>query len=102
MVNLRKGKIVSIEEKPKKPKSSYAVTGLYMYDHKVFDFIRKLKVSGRGEYEITDVNNFYLKKSLLTYDILKGYWTDCGTCDSLLRANILVAKKQGIDLKGLL
>jgi glucose-1-phosphate thymidylyltransferase len=73
-----------------------------MYDSKVFDFIRKLKVSRRGEYEITDINNMYLKEGALTCDILKGYWTDCGTCESLLRANILVAKKQGINLKGLL
>ena len=102
VVDFKKGKVISIEEKPKKPKSSYAVTGLYMYDSKVFDFIRKLKVSRRGEYEITDINNMYLKEGALTCDILKGYWTDCGTCESLLRANILVAKKQGINLKGLL
>jgi len=102
VVDFKKGKVISIEEKPKKPKSSYAVTGLYMYDSEVFDFIRKLKVSRRGEYEITDINNMYLKEGALTCDILKGYWTDCGTCESLLRANILVAKKQGINLKGLL
>ena len=102
VVGFKNGKVISIEEKPKKPKSSYAVTGLYMYDSKVFDFIRKLKISGRGEYEITDINNMYLKEGILTYDILKGYWTDCGTYESLLRANMLAAKKQGINLKGLL
>lgn len=102
VVDFKKGKVISIEEKPKKPKSSYAVTGLYMYDTKVFDFIRKLKVSGRGEYEITDINNMYLKEGNLTYDVLKGYWTDCGTYESLLRANILIAKKQGVNIKGLL
>lgn len=87
-------KIVSIVEKPKKPKSSYAVTGIYMYDNQVFDFIRKLKPSARGELEITDVNNWYLKKGLLEYDILEGFWTDSGTFESLLRANILVAEKE--------
>jgi glucose-1-phosphate thymidylyltransferase len=97
----KKGKIISIEEKPKNPKSSYAVTGLYMYDNKIFDFIRKLKVSRRGEYEITDINNIYLRHGLLTYDILKGYWTDCGTFESLFRANMLIAKKQKVSLKNL-
>jgi glucose-1-phosphate thymidylyltransferase len=102
VAQFKKGKIISIEEKPKNPKSDYAVTGLYMYDGKVFDFIRKLKVSRRGEYEVTDINNAYLRKGLLTYDILKGYWTDCGTFESLLRANILIAKKEGVNLRNLL
>jgi len=102
VADIKGGKVISIEEKPKKPKSSYAVCGLYMYDSRVFDFIRKLKISRRGEYEITDINNMYLKEETLTYDILKSYWTDCGTCESLLRANILVAKKHGVSLKGLL
>jgi glucose-1-phosphate thymidylyltransferase len=88
-------KIVSIEEKPKNPKSDYAVTGIYMYDAKVFDMAKKLKPSKRGELEITDVNNEYIKRGELTYDILDGWWTDSGTFDSLLRANILVAKKAG-------
>jgi len=102
VADFKNGKVISIEEKPKRPKSSYAVTGLYMYDSKVFDYIRKLKISSRGEYEITDINNIYLKERALTCDILKGYWTDCGTCEALLRANILIAKKQGVNLKGLL
>jgi len=102
VVDIKGGKVISIEEKPKKPKSSFAVTGLYMYDSRVFDFIRKLKISRRGEYEITDINNMYLKEGVLTFDTLKGYWTDCGTCESLLRANILVAKKRGVNLRGLL
>ncbi len=90
-----KGKrIVSIEEKPKKPKSDYAVTGIYMYDHNVFEIIKKLKPSRRGELEITDVNNAYLKQGRLAYSILDGWWTDSGTFDSLLRANMLVAKKR--------
>ena len=86
-------KIVSIEEKPKKPKSDYAVTGIYMYDSKVFEIIKTLKPSGRGELEITDVNNAYLKRGELEYSILDGWWTDSGTFESLLNANMLVAKK---------
>lgn len=94
VVELKGEKIVSIEEKPKKPKSNYIVTGIYMYDDQVFDIIRGLKPSKRGELEITDVNNAYLKKGGLTYSILDGWWTDSGTFDSLLRANNLVAKKE--------
>jgi glucose-1-phosphate thymidylyltransferase len=82
-------KIVSIEEKPKQPKSNYAVTGIYMYDAKVFDIIKTLKPSARGELEITDVNNAYIRLNELTYDILKGWWTDAGTHASLARANEL-------------
>ncbi len=87
-------KIVRIVEKPKHPKSPYVVTGIYMFDNQVFDIIRTLKPSGRGELEITDVNNRYLEKGLLEYDILEGFWTDAGTFDSLLRANLLVAERQ--------
>ena len=86
-------KIVSITEKPKKPKSDLAVTGVYMYDERVFDIIRTLKPSARGELEITDVNNAYLRRGGLEYDVLKGWWTDSGTFDSLLRANLLVGQK---------
>ena len=86
-------KITAIEEKPKKPKSDLVVTGVYMYDESVFDIIKTLKPSGRGELEITDVNNAYVRRGSLEYDILKGWWTDSGTFDSLLRANNLVAKK---------
>ena len=86
-------KIVSIEEKPKSPKSDYAVTGIYMYDNQVFDIINTLKPSKRGELEITDVNNAYIKQGALEYSVLDGWWTDSGTFDSLLRANNLVAKK---------
>ena len=93
VVEVKENKIISIQEKPKKPKSSYAVTGIYMYDAKVFDIIKTLKPSGRGELEITDVNNAYLKKDRLYYDILDGWWTDAGTYESLLRANNLVAEK---------
>ncbi|QTH42314.1 NTP transferase domain-containing protein [Cohnella sp. LGH] len=82
-------KIVSIEEKPSHPKSQYAVTGIYMFDAKVFDVIRTLKPSGRGELEITDVNNAYIAAGQLKYDILQGWWTDAGTHASLTHANEL-------------
>jgi len=80
-------KVIKIEEKPKEPKSNYAVIGIYMYDNKVFDIIKKIKPSARGEYEITSVNNEYIKNDELTYDILKGEWTDAGTFESLQYAN---------------
>lgn len=83
------GQIVSIEEKPAAPKSSYAVTGIYMYDSRVFDIVKKLQPSGRGELEITDVNNAYISLKSLTYDILEGWWTDAGTHASLTHANEL-------------
>lgn len=85
------GRIVRIEEKPKQPKSGYAVIGIYMYDGTVFDRIRKLRPSDRGEFEITDVNNQYLAEKALAYSVLDGWWTDAGTFESLLRANTLVA-----------
>jgi len=93
VVEFRNRKIHSIQEKPRKPKSNYVVTGIYMYDRHVFDIIKTLKPSKRGELEITDVNNAYLKRGELTYGILRGWWTDSGTFDSLLRANNLMAKK---------
>ena len=89
---LRGDRIVSIEEKPKKPKSQYAVIGFYLFDQEVFDVIKTLKPSDRGELEITDVNNRYIEKGLMTWDILEGWWTDAGTFESLLHANQLVAK----------
>ncbi|MEG6567629.1 sugar phosphate nucleotidyltransferase [Thermoanaerobacterium saccharolyticum] len=89
VAELKGDKIISIEEKPKNPKSNYCVTGIYMYDNRVFDIIKSLKPSGRGELEITDVNNAYIKDDTLTYDILNGSWTDAGTFESLKRANEL-------------
>jgi len=86
------GKLVRIEEKPKVPKSRYAVTGIYMYDSQVFDIIRTLKPSERGELEITDVNNTYIERGEMTWEVLDGWWTDAGTFDSLLRASNLVAQ----------
>ena len=87
--------IVGIEEKPARPKSDYAVTGVYMYDATVFDKIRTLVPSGRGELEITDVNNAYIREGSMTYSYLEGWWTDAGTFDSLLRAANLVAQSAG-------
>jgi len=89
---LKEDKIVRIEEKPKKPKSNYAVIGIYFYDAAVFDFIKTLKPSDRGELEISDVNNRYIERGLMTWDLLEGWWTDAGTFESLLRANQLVAQ----------
>ncbi len=89
---LKGDRIIRIEEKPKQPKSKYAVIGIYFYDPDVFGIIKTLKPSHRGELEITDVNNRYIEKGLMTYEILEGWWTDAGTFDSLLRANQLVAQ----------
>ena len=86
---LQGDRIISIEEKPQNPKSNYAVTGIYMYDYKVFDIIKTLKPSARGELEVTDVNNAYIERGELTFDVLQGWWTDAGTHASLARANEL-------------
>lgn len=87
-------RIIRIEEKPEIPKSPYAVTGIYMYDNQVFDIIRTLKPSKRGELEITDVNNSYIEKGELTYEILKGWWADAGTSfESYYRAISLVRER---------
>jgi glucose-1-phosphate thymidylyltransferase len=86
------GRIVRIEEKPKRPASRYAVTGIYFYDGRVFDFISRLEPSARGELEISDVNNMYLEAGLLEWSELTGWWTDAGTFASLLRASNLVAE----------
>lgn len=82
--------IVGIEEKPKNPKSSFAVTGIYFYDSSVFNIIKTLKPSGRGELEITDVNNAFISRGEMTYDVLKGTWTDAGTFESLWYANSVI------------
>jgi glucose-1-phosphate thymidylyltransferase len=87
-------RIVNIEEKPKRPKSDFAVTGIYMFDATVFDKIRTLVPSGRGELEITDVNNGYIAERTMTFSFLDGWWTDAGTFDSLLRAGNLVAQSR--------
>jgi len=92
VAELKGDRIVRIEEKPKKPKSHYAVIGIYLFDQEVFNIIKTLKPSDRGELEITDVNNAYIENGLMTWDILEGWWTDAGTFESLLRANQLVAQ----------
>jgi glucose-1-phosphate thymidylyltransferase len=83
-------RIIGIEEKPKNPKSNYAVTGIYMYDETVFDKTRNLKPSARGELEITDVNNAFIEEGTMSFGYLEGWWTDAGTFDSLMRAANLV------------
>jgi glucose-1-phosphate thymidylyltransferase len=85
-------RVVKIEEKPLEPKSDYAVIGIYMYDARVFEIIRTLKPSGRGELEITDVNNAYIERGEMTWDELAGWWSDAGTFESLLHASNLVAE----------
>ena len=89
---LEGNRVVKIEEKPANPRSLYAVTGMYFYDARVFDIIKTLKPSGRGELEITDVNNAYIAAGTLSWDLLEGWWTDAGTIESLYLANQLVAQ----------
>ncbi len=92
VAEIKDGKVINIEEKPEDPKSNYSVIGLYMYDSNVFDIAKTLKPSNRGELEITDVNNEYIRKGLMTYSIIDGWWTDAGTFESLYRASKLVAE----------
>jgi glucose-1-phosphate thymidylyltransferase len=92
VAEVKDGRVISIQEKPKKPKSNYAVIGMYMFDNTVFEKIGRLSPSQRGELEITDVNNFYIAEGAMTYEVLDGWWTDAGTFDSLLRASNLVAE----------
>jgi glucose-1-phosphate thymidylyltransferase len=96
VAEIRGDRIVGIEEKPQRPKSRYAVTGIYMYDGSVFDKIKTLVPSGRGELEITDVNNAYIAEGTMTFSYLDGWWTDAGTFESLLRATNLVADTLGV------
>lgn len=92
-------RVLRIDEKPKQPKSEYAVIGIYMYDSAVFNIIRTLKPSGRGELEITDVNNAYISRGEMTWDELEGWWTDAGTFESLLHASNLVAETGANNMK---
>ena len=96
MAEISGDRVINIEEKPKKPKSNFAVTGFYMYDRSVFDKIETLVPSNRGELEITDVNNAYIREGTMTFSYLEGWWTDAGTFESLLRAGNLVAKSAGV------
>jgi glucose-1-phosphate thymidylyltransferase len=100
VAEIRGDRVAGIQEKPKTPKSNFAVIGIYLYDASVFQKIRRLKPSGRGELEITDVNNFYIEEGKLAYEILDGWWTDAGTFESLLRANTLVAETGANKLTG--
>jgi len=92
-------RVVKIEEKPAEPKSEYAVIGIYMYDARVFEIIRVLKPSGRGELEITDVNNAYIERGEMTWDVLEGWWSDAGTFESLLHASNLVTETGANNLE---
>jgi len=94
VAEIKDRRITSIEEKPKNPKSKLAVTGLYMYDNQVFDVIKNLKPSQRGELEITDVNNFYISQGTATYEILKGFWSDAGTFETLFKSVRFIRNKQ--------
>ena len=98
VAEIQDGRIVSIIEKPAHPKSNYAVTGVYMYDVSVFEKIRNVVPSRRGELEITDVNNLYIQEDALSFAILDGWWTDAGTFESLLRAQNLVASLQTAEV----
>ncbi len=98
VAEVKDGRVVKIEEKPAHPKTNLIQTGIYMYDKQVFNTIREIKPSSRGELEITDVNNIYTERGEMTFNILKGWWTDAGTFESLLKANLLVAKKTGLNL----
>ncbi len=101
VAEVRDNRVVSIEEKPEFPKSNYAVTGVYLFDATVFQKIKRLSPSGRGELEITDVNNFYIEEGKMTFEMLDGWWTDAGTFESLLRANHLVAQSGANKMDGL-
>jgi len=101
VAEIKDGRIIGIEEKPKRPKSNLAVTGIYMYDGSVFEKTRVLKPSARGELEITDVNNAYIRDGEMTFDYLEGWWTDAGTFDSLLRAANLVHDTHGKHSEGM-
>jgi glucose-1-phosphate thymidylyltransferase len=89
VAEVQDGRVTRIEEKPKQPRSDLAVTGMYMYDSRVFQIVKTLKPSGRGELEITDVNNEYIRLGEMKYSLLEGHWSDAGTFDSLIRASLL-------------
>jgi glucose-1-phosphate thymidylyltransferase len=100
VARIQGSQVVGIDEKPETPESDMAVIGVYLYDHTVFEKIRRLEPSARGELEITDVNNFYVEEGTLTFDTLDGWWTDAGTFESLLRANSFVAKTGANKMTG--
>ena len=91
-------KVTEIVEKPEMPPTNYAVIGIYMYDARVFDICETLKPSDRGELEITDVNNDYIRRGVMTYEFIDGWWADCGSFEALLRSNNLVAREHGVNI----
>ena len=99
VAHVEDGRISRVEEKPSEPTSSLVVTGCYMYDARVFDLIRLLIPSARGELEVTDLNNLYIDEGTMTYDVLRGWWTDAGTPASKLKASILVALAKGVTFQ---
>ncbi len=97
VAEIEEGRVVRIIEKPTEPPSVLAQTGCYMYDDRVFGFIKTLSPSGRGELEVTDLNNLYIEEGTMTYEVLPGWWTDAGTPLTKLRASILIALERGVD-----
>jgi len=91
-------KVVRIIEKPQTPPSNLAVIGIYLYDNAVFEICETLKPSARNELEITDVNNEYIRRGTMTYEVIDGWWADCGSFEALLRSNLLVARERGVDI----
>lgn len=95
---LEDGRVKRIIEKPENPPSNLAVIGIYMYDSNVFDIVSTLKPSNRGELEITDVNNAYIERGDMTYEVIEGWWADCGSFEALIRSNLLVARENGVNV----
>jgi glucose-1-phosphate thymidylyltransferase len=91
-------KVTRVIEKPAVPPTNLAVIGIYLYDNDVFDICETLEPSDRGELEITDVNNEYIRRGQMTYDIINGWWADCGSFEALLRSNLLVARERGVEI----
>lgn len=99
VVELKDEKVTRIVEKPAEPTSDLVQTGCYLYDERVFDFIRQLKPSDRGELEVTDLNNLYVEEGTMSFEVLKGWWTDAGTPASKLKASIMVALEKGVHFQ---
>jgi glucose-1-phosphate thymidylyltransferase len=95
---LEDGRVARIIEKPQDPPSNLAVIGIYMYDNEVFDIVSTLKPSNRGELEITDVNNAYIDRGTMSYEVIDGWWADCGSFEALIRSNMLVARENGVQI----
>jgi len=98
VATLNKNKVIKIVEKPKNPETNYAVTGFYLFDKTVYDKIRKLKISDRGEFEITDINNMYIQENKMDYKLIEGFWSDAGTIESLFLASEFVRNNEKRNL----